>query len=1061
MVASKSSVIWLLWTLLMVKSQNLIKNFKEVNLEHQLLISEVNPDNPGHDTAEFIELRHTSGQNVSLDGYTLVLYNGKTNMAYKVLNLTGYSTDKKGFFLIGSLAVKPNIILPPNTIQNGPDAIALYFGRGLYKESMLATSDGLVDVLVHKSRSYDQADGLLKILSPGKEAFLEDANFHSADESIGRCLDIGGQWTFHLTHLSPGSENHCKGFPFMINEVSSPYAEDLYVEIRGPPSTSLSGLTIGFISGMDQQVYFSTDIRGQTDPSGLFLLVNEKHDNRAQQTLPNNALLLKKGGGAVALYLGKNSDVLLKNRYTTSGLMNALVYGDYEDMGPHPLQDLTTGNNIIYWHTWDVNISASLCSQGEGMPALFMLGGSTPGQVNDCPPVAAHQNLTLCFKINSDCSLWKGGEDLSDLLTAVIQSLQTHCKCHVSASMFTDASLACQPHLLTLHAKQNATLTPQSIDLDDIQLYVTTGIELNVRNKSATVTSVCSQPTTIPTTPTEMTTTASPPFKPGLLLINEVNPNTPGSAEDMEYVELYHTSNSSVSLAGYWLVFYNGKNNLAYSILNLKGYNTDKNGYFLIGSTKMTPKPHIPLRANTIQNGADAIALYYRLGKAGYTVNMPVTADGLRDVIVYVSQARDDASGLLNVLTPGQEAVHEDERFILEDESLSRCQGLKPLDHSAYQITKITPLTKNDCEAPNIIPFGTSRPRTSSQPATPTSPMTLLISEVGVMRGSEPYSFIELKGPAGGCIRDYTLVMYNREGKIFEKIGVQGVIRDSGLYVISTNGTGDQQLPVLSRPYTLSSEALALYKGNPESFPIGSALNQKDFVDAFVYTWESSTPSDVLRSLNTLSTILYGEHWLVSISRCSLSDGSSTALLPVQQPSPGSENICPSTVTSIKLDLCMKDSNLDCSEWMTMEPSTLDRIKILLSHSIENHCSCTVPPSYIQELNVMCMQDKLSLSADILSTYSDQPLIHRWNNDLVNHSQVFAFQDKSLGSFTGCLMVEKRQGSFKVWQVCLLVLLLLLIICGAVGFIIYLRKRTPQNYTSIEMNAHRELTLDY
>nr|DBA19380.1 TPA: hypothetical protein GDO54_015226 [Pyxicephalus adspersus] len=920
---------------MMVHSQNLIKNFKDVNLDGRLLINEVNPDNPGHDIAEFIELRHTSGQNVSLDGYTLVLYNGKTNTAYKVLSLMGYSTDRKGFFLIGSMAVKPapTIILPRNTIQNGPDAIALYFGKGPYKESMQLTQDGLVDALVHKSKSTDQADDLLKILTPGSEAFLEDPNFHSSDESIGRCLDIAGKWTFHLTHLSPGSENHCKGFPIMINEVSSPYADDLYVEIRGPPSTSLSGLTIAFINGMDQQVYFSTDIRGQTDSSGLFLLVNEKHDNRAQQTLPNNARLLHKGGGAVALYLGKSTDVLQKNRYTTSGLVNALVYGDYEDMGLHPLQDLTTDNNIIYWHTCFPSVS------------------------------------TLSFVI-ADCSFWNGGEDLSDLLTAVAESLQALCKCHVSANIFTDAILTCQPRLLMLHAKQNATLTPQSVDIVDIQLFVTKAITLNVRNKSATVTSTCTQSTMSPTTPPEIITTASPPFNPGLLLINEVNPNSPGSAEDMEYLELYHTSNSSVSLAGYWLVFYNGKNNLAYSVLDLKGYNTDDKGYFLIGSNKMIPKPH-------------------------YTL-----PDGLVDAIVYVSQAKDDASELLKVLTPGQEAVHEDERFIVEDESLSRCRGLKPLDHNAFQITRITPLTPNDCEALPIIPVGTSGPKMSSPPASSSTPITLLISEVGLMRGSEPYSFIELKGPPGGRIRDYTLVMYNREGKVYERIGVQGVIGDRGLYVISTNGTGDQQLPIFSRPYTLSPEALALYKGRPELFSIGSALTRKDLVDAFVYTWESSTPSEVLRSLNTHSTILYGEH--------RLSGGSSTALLPVQQSSPGSENICPSTVTSIKLDLCMKDSNLDCSEWMTREPSALDRMKILLSHSIETHCSCTVPPSYIQELIVMCMQDKLSLSGDILSTYGDQLLIHKWNNDFANHSQ--ALQDKSLGSFTGCLMVEKKQG---------------------------------------------------
>ncbi|KAM9305484.1 uncharacterized protein PAF06_014044 [Gastrophryne carolinensis] len=1094
MAASKSSVILLLWLLLMVKSQNLIKNLKEINLEGRLLISEVNPDNPSHDIAEFIELRHTSGQNVSLDGYTLVFYNGKTNLAYKVINLSGYSTDRKGFFLIGSLKVRPRIILPSNTIQNGPDAIALYFGTGSYKESMPVTRDGLVDALVHKSKSNDPVDFLVNALTPGVEAFLEDASFHPEDESIGRCLDMDGQWTSHLMLPSPGSENHCKGFPIMINEVSSPYAEDLYVEIHGPPSTSLSGLTLAFISGMDQQVYFSTDIRGQTDPSGLFLLVNEKHDNRAQQTLPNSAHLFRNGGGAVALYLGKSSEALQKNKYTTSGLVNALVYGDYEDMGPHPLQDLTTGNSInsiIYWHSWDVNISASLCSQGEGKAAAFILGGSTPGQANECPPVATYQNVTLCFKINTDCTAWQGSDAASELLAAVIESLQKLCKCLVSSNMFTDAIITCEPRLLTLHTKQNATLTPQSIDSVDIQQFVTTGNSLSVRDKSATVTSICTPPTTAPPPPLAPSTTGLPAFNPQLLIINEVNPNTPGSAEDTEYIELYHASNTSISLTGYWLVLYNGKNNLAYNVQNLKDFYTDRNGYFLIGSTKMSPKPHIMLRPNTIQNGADAIALYYRRVKAAYHVNMPVTAEGLVDAVVYVSQARDDASDLLKILTPGQDAVHEDERFILEDESLSRCHGLKPLEQSTYQITRTTPLAKNDCEAlPTIIvPAGTTKQAVTSDPFA--TPAMLQISEVGVVRGSQPYLYIELEGPPGQLIQHYTLVMYNRDGKVYERIGLQGVFRDNGLYLISLNGTADQALPVFSRPYMLSPEALALYWGRPEMFPVGSSLTQKDLLDSVVYTWETSAPVTTLTDLNPHAVTLYGEHLFQCVSRCTLSMGSPSTLLPVQQPSPGSENKCPSIESSILFDLCTKDSSFDCSLWETMKPNAMDILKSLLSRSIEHHCSCTVPPAYIQavdavtsfcarifhrfvvpmvkndlsfsiDLKVKCRQDKLSISGGILTSHDDQFLIHKWNDDLLNHSQPFILQDKTMGSLTRCsVVVEKAQGSFKAWQVSLLVLLLLLITCGAIGFIIYLRKRTPQNYTSMEMNSHRELTSDY
>ncbi|XP_063791074.1 uncharacterized protein LOC134945606 isoform X2 [Pseudophryne corroboree] len=1022
MVSSKSLLIVLAWTLCVVNGQNLIKNPKEINLEGRLLISEVNPDNPGHDTSEFIELRHTSGQNFSLNGYTLVFYNGKTNTAYKVLNLTGYSTDKKGFFLIGSSDVKPKpaVILPPNSIQNGPDAIALYFGKGPYKESMYVTRDGLVDVLVHKSKSFDQADVLLSSLTPGAEAFLEDASFHTSDESMGRCLDIDGRWTFHMTHLSPGTENHCKVFPVMINEVSSPYATDLYVEIRGPPSFLLSGLTLAFISGMDKEVYYSTDIRGQTDASGLFLLVNEKHDNRAQQTLADAARLHTKGGGAVALYMGKSSDSFQKSRYTTSGLVNALVYGDYEDMAFHNLQDLVMGNNIIYWHNWDVNISASLCAQGQDGLTAFILAENTPGQVNECPPVITRHNVTLCFRI------------------------------------LTDASLTCQPRLLTLHASQNVTSA-----LGDIEQYARMGSLLTVRNKIATVTPTCTQPTAFPTQSPEFAGDTSPSSNAPVLLISEVNPNNPGSAEDTEYVELYHTSNSSASLDGYWLVLYNGRNNMAYFALNLKGFYTDKNGFFLVGSAKMTPQPHIPLRANTIQNGADAVALYYRPGKP-YFANMQLTEDGLVDAVVYVSQARDDASGLLAVLTPGQDAVHENEQFIEEDESLSRCHGLVPLDHSTFQITKTTPLIENNCEAvppstPTSVTSG--HPRASSPPGTSSLPTTLLISEVGVMQGSVPYVFVELKGPPGDQIWDHTLVMYNRDGKVYDRFGLKGVIGANGLYLISVNDTGDQKLPLHFRPYNLTTEALALYRGRPESFPLGSSLTQKDLLDVILYTWERSASTEVLRDLRTPIVTLYGDQALVSVSRCAVPKGSNAQLLPVQHPSPGRENFCPSTVTSVQLDLCVKGSTMDCSGWETMKKNTLDKLKTTLSQSMEKYCLCFTPPSYIQELDGTCTKEKIALSGNVLTTHSDQHLIQRWNSELLSHD--VPLQDSSLGHYTGCFMTEKRQGAFKAWQVSLLVLLLLLVICGVAGFILFLRKRTPQNYTSFEMNHQTDLTSDY
>lgn len=155
-----------------------------------LIISEINADNPRLDTSEFVELYHTSGQRSSLDGYTLVFYNGNGNVAYKVLDLKGHSTDDRGFFLVGSVDMlpKPAILLPPNTVQNGPDdAIALYHtSAARYVEKMNATSAGLVDAVVYTTRKTGGAEVLAEILTPGELAFVEDETALEGDESIER-----------------------------------------------------------------------------------------------------------------------------------------------------------------------------------------------------------------------------------------------------------------------------------------------------------------------------------------------------------------------------------------------------------------------------------------------------------------------------------------------------------------------------------------------------------------------------------------------------------------------------------------------------------------------------------------------------------------------------------------------------------------------------------------------------------------------------------------------------------------------------------------------------------
>ncbi|XP_026548382.1 uncharacterized protein LOC113430114, partial [Notechis scutatus] len=275
-----ASVILLCFWFREGNSQNLIQGQKR---KPTLLINEVNADNPGDDTMEYLELYHVSGRRVALKGYHLVLYNGKGNMAYKVLDLDGFSTDDQGFLLIGSgnLVPRPAIILSKATIQNGPDAIAVYFGRSDLYVGMPVDNEGLEDALVHKSNKRDKADELTRVLTPGTEAFLEDPSFRTTDdESLERCQGMDSQRFFQVGAPTPGSDNHCIPFSqlnasvVLINEVklaSSP-GDAEFVELQGPPSVEVKDLVMVLMEGRTQKIYSVMEVKGETSPDGLLLL---------------------------------------------------------------------------------------------------------------------------------------------------------------------------------------------------------------------------------------------------------------------------------------------------------------------------------------------------------------------------------------------------------------------------------------------------------------------------------------------------------------------------------------------------------------------------------------------------------------------------------------------------------------------------------------------------------------------------------------------------------------------------------------------------------------------
>ncbi len=72
------------------------------------------------------------------------------------IDLDGYTTDVNGLLLIGSTLVSPfpQLIISPNLIQNGPDAVAIYQASDTdFPEGTLATQTNLIDALM-----YDTSD---------------------------------------------------------------------------------------------------------------------------------------------------------------------------------------------------------------------------------------------------------------------------------------------------------------------------------------------------------------------------------------------------------------------------------------------------------------------------------------------------------------------------------------------------------------------------------------------------------------------------------------------------------------------------------------------------------------------------------------------------------------------------------------------------------------------------------------------------------------------------------------------------------------------------------------
>ncbi len=220
------------------------------------------------------------------------------------------------------------------------------------------------------------------------------------------------------------------------------------------------------------------------------------------------------------------------------------------------------------------------------------------------------------------------------------------------------------------------------------------------------------------------------------IVINEVDADTVGT-DAAEFVELYNTGASAVTLTDYVLVFFNGSNDQSYLTLSLSALTVPAGGYVVIGNPGVANLSSVTFAGNILQNGQDAVALYSGVASAAAFPNATAVASPpagavLVDAVVYDTADPDDP-GLLAALTPGQPQIDEGAGGAggaAEANSISRSpDGGTPLDTSTYVAKTPTPGATNGVGGAPVLTLNVS-PSTFVEDGT-TGPVTGTVTRTG------------------------------------------------------------------------------------------------------------------------------------------------------------------------------------------------------------------------------------------------------------------------------------------------------------------------------------------
>ena len=229
-------------------------------------INEVDYDQPGTDTSEFIELYNSGSLPVDISTYKVVLFNGASSTIYNEILLPATTLNGNSFFVLcGNSGVIPNcdmvLTATSNIIQNGaPDAIAI----------LDTSTSTIIDVVSYEGdciTPYIEGTGVPSAQSDSTLSYTSMGRYPDGSDNDSNAFD------FHVQCITPGAPNtnvdsNCTS-PLSVVAVGNP-VEQIHIY---PNPASEKIFVLGITRSQSTSFAHMYDIEGkicltQTVPAG-------------------------------------------------------------------------------------------------------------------------------------------------------------------------------------------------------------------------------------------------------------------------------------------------------------------------------------------------------------------------------------------------------------------------------------------------------------------------------------------------------------------------------------------------------------------------------------------------------------------------------------------------------------------------------------------------------------------------------------------------------------------------------------------------------------------------